>query len=82
MGVPPPLQVWRGEGKVKGRVPDLAAGRRGLVSRREAQWAWPSSPHDLHFAQKKARQRGGDVLEVDLRLGLVQEWGVEDSRPE
>lgn len=59
VGVPPPLQVWRGEGKVKGRVPDLAAGRHGLVSRREAQWAWSSSPHDLHFAQKKARQKVG-----------------------
>lgn len=44
------------KGRGLGRVPDLAAGRRGPVPRCEAQWAWPSGPHDLHFAQKKARR--------------------------
>lgn len=44
------------KGRGHGRVPDLAAGRRGPVPRCEAQWAWPSGPHDLHFAQKKARR--------------------------
>lgn len=39
----------------KGGSLDLAAGRRGPVPRCEAQWAWPSGPHDLHFAQKIAR---------------------------
>lgn len=39
----------------KGGSPDLAAGRRGPVPRCEAQWAWPSGPHDLHFAQKIAK---------------------------
>lgn len=52
-------QVWRGELGGRGGPPYLAAGRRKLVPRCEAQWAWPSGPHDLHFALKKAGQGAG-----------------------
>lgn len=55
--VPPP--VWPGVGKGTGRVPDLAAQRRRPAPRCEALLAWPSCPHDLHFAQKKSGQGAG-----------------------
>jgi hypothetical protein len=52
----------------------LAAGRRRLGPRCEAQWARPSGPHDLHFAQKEAR-RGTDAWELGFGLGLVKGIG-------
>lgn len=42
-------------GKGQARVPGSGRGRRGPVWLFETQWAWLSGPHDLHFAQKKAR---------------------------
>lgn len=79
MGVPPPPQVWRGPGEVTGGSLDLAAGRRGLVRRCEAQWAWPSSPHDLHFAQKKAG-RGAGAWELGFGWGSVKGIGRRGLR--